>query len=123
MKRTIVTLVTFLAMGGCSAEFAEAERDRLVAFAFPDPADRVGIAVVFPLESAGRYPKLMVTHFSDELTMQDVAQRVAGFCERQDFRDFTGRVLITHNNGTGTTTRDGKPRPLAGYTYACERSG
>ena len=89
---------------------------------FPDPVDRAGIAAVFPLESAGRYPKLMVTHFSDELTVQDVSQRVVGFCERQGFSDFTGRVGISDNNGTGTTTREGRTRPLAGHTFVCIRS-
>ena len=125
MKSVIVLLAATLALAGCapSPEAAKVRRDQLIAQVFPDPADRQGIDLAFPLESGGVYSTVEIGYFSDELGPQDVALRVSDFCKRQAPGRHTGQVAIRKDLGSGMRTMpDGRSRPVRSMIYTCVRA-
>lgn len=77
-----------------------------MAKVFPQPADRQGLFLVFPLESGGLYDTLLITHFVDEVSGQEVVNRVARYCAGLGSSRLTGQAALVRELGTST-----RPRP------------
>ncbi|MEO0916065.1 MAG: hypothetical protein AAFY31_03660 [Pseudomonadota bacterium] len=122
MKKTLMLMLILPLVAACgggqdSATKAQ-KRAELNAQVFPDPADRQGMFLVFPLESGGFYRIAMTTWFTDEVSRGEVANRILGFCKRQDPR-FT-RLGVRRDNGPGTRTlHTGETKPTYSVTYEC----
>lgn len=122
MKKTltVMAVLPFLAAcgGGQDSAWKAENRANLNAKVFPNPADRQGIFLVFPLESAGVNRIAMTTWFSDEVSRADVANRILAFCKRQD-PDFN-RLGVRRDNGPGTRTlHTGETKATYTVTYEC----
>ncbi|MBO9445814.1 hypothetical protein [Ruegeria sp. R14_0] len=122
MKYFAATIIAAIALTGCSVDpqAAATRRAALVQTVFPNPADRQGIDLAFPLESGGIYKTLEVGFFPDEVTETEVRGRVASFCARQNSARLTGGVAIKKDLGINNRTQaDGSVRPVHQIFYSC----
>ena len=109
-----------LALGACvSEETASAKRGQLIDRAFPDPADREGIFLVFPMDSGGSIETVEVIWLTDVLGQGEVVRRVQGFCARNGGVGASGEVGIKRDIGATTVTVDGQPRPARQVFFSC----
>lgn len=122
MKHIVFLVAAASALAACSVD-PKAAADRravLVQGAFPNPADRQGIDLVFPLESGGVYKTIEVGFFPDEVSEAEVRRRVEGFCARQNSARLTGRAAIKKDLGINNRTQaDGSVRPVRQIFYSC----
>lgn len=122
----ILLCAALLAVAGCasSPEAAKANRDALIKQVFPNPADRTGIDLAFPLESGGLYKNIEIGYFTAEVSEATVRKRVSGFCLRQDSARLTGQVAVRKDSGLSVrTTLDGQKKQVRTIWYRCvERS-
>jgi len=118
MKLLFPALACALALSACGAnpERAAERRADLNAKIFPNPADRQGIYLAFPLESAG-IVNLLLTHDANMVGRADVSQRVAAFCRRQNNDRLTGGVGVKGEPRTDTKSIPG--RVLVTTNYRC----
>ncbi len=117
-----VALFTALLVAGCAASPEQAARNRaaLTDKVFPDPADRQGVFLTFPLESAGVYNTLEVLWFPDQVTQGEIVRRVQGFCLRQGTTRFSGKVGIKKDLGTkAVTLANGQKKMARGAFFSC----
>ncbi len=77
MKTIIVSaLAAVLLLGACaSPEHAAKNRSAHMAKLLPNPADRNGIFLIFPLKRS-----LLVTYFPSQVSEAQIMQRVQRFC-------------------------------------------
>jgi hypothetical protein len=106
LMKTNTMIALFLggmSLAACSVDpqAAQARRDAINLTVFPDPADRQGIEMTFPLESAGVYRTLEVVWRPEQVSFSEVTRRVQGFCLRQNSDWLTGQV------GLKTEVKDG----------------
>ena len=115
----MVALLTACGGGQDSAGKAE-RRAALNAQVFPDPADRQGIFLVFPLESGGVYGNASVSWYTNEVSRAEVESRMRRFCKRQD-PSFRG-IGVRRDSGPGTRTlHTGETKPIYTVWYKCLR--
>ena len=94
------TLAAAFLSGCVSEETASARRETLIEQVFPDPLDRQGIYLAFPLESAGGLGKLEIVWLRDQVTEAEILRRVAGACSRRPVPGYTGQVAIAKDIGS-----------------------
>lgn len=122
MKRLVPLLACALALSACGVdpERAAERRADLNAKIFPNPADRDGIVLAFPLESGGIYPTLLVTYDPARVGRSEVSRRVEGFCRRQNSDRLTGQVGVKGEPRSGTQTLpNGQKNPVTTINYRC----
>ncbi|MEM7718346.1 MAG: hypothetical protein AAF222_04025 [Pseudomonadota bacterium] len=122
MKKAIVIMAMLPLLAACGggqdSEWKAQNRASLNAAVFPDPADRQGIFLVFPLESGGVNRIAMTTWFSSEVSRAEVANRILAFCKRED-PSFT-RLGVRRDSGPGTRTLyTGETKATYSVTYEC----
>lgn len=126
MKLLVPFLACALALSACGVdpERAAERRADLNAKVFPNPSDRDGIVLAFPLESGGIYKTLLVTYDPAELGRSEVTRRVEGFCRRQNTARLTGQVGVKGEPKSGNQTlANGQTKPVVTINYRCiERS-
>lgn len=121
MKISIALLTCAVALSACGTdpERASERRADLNAKIFPNPADREGVVLAFPLESGG-ISNLLLSYDSAQLTQAEATRRVAGFCQRQNSPRLTGQVGIKGKPKEGTRTLpDGRVSPVVSINYRC----
>ncbi len=122
MKLLLPFLACVLALSACGVdpERAAERRADLNAAIFPDPADRAGVILAFPLESGGIYSALLVTYDPAQLGRAELSRRVEGFCRRQNSPRLTGQVGVKGEPRTGSYTHpSGQKRPAETLNYRC----
>ncbi|MFK7752669.1 MAG: hypothetical protein AB8B51_08975 [Sedimentitalea sp.] len=78
-----------------SPEQAAVNRSELMQKLFPDPNDRAGLHLVFPIDRSA-----LVTHYPNQISDAQAMQKVAGYCQRT----FLGSTLvITRESEPGST--------------------
>ena len=121
MKITVALLTCAVALSACGTnpERSAERRANLNASIFPNLADREGVVLAFPLESAGLY-NLLLTYDPAKLSQAEASRRVAGFCQRQNSSRLTGQVGIKGEPKPGSQTLpDGRVRPVVTTNYRC----
>lgn len=122
MRTMIGTLfaAACIALSGCVSEEAAADRRAvLIEQAFPNPADRQGIFLVFPLEAGGTYSKVEIVWFTDVVGQTEIVRRVQGFCSRNGSSRFNGQVGIERDLGTQTISTTAGPRQARQVFFRC----
>lgn len=125
MKSLTFALIASLALTACSVspENAQIRRDALMEQVFPSPADRQGVFMAFPLESAGIYPTIEMVYFTQDVSEAEIVDRVSRFCSGQGER-LTGNVSVRKDLGYRTVnTLDGQTRQVRDVFYNCEKRG
>lgn len=123
MKYIAPLLACAVALSACGAdpERSAERRADLNAKIFPNPADRDGVVLAFPLESGGLY-NLLLTYDPAQLSRSEASSRVSGFCARQNSARLTGQVGIKGDPKAGTQTLpDGRVKPVVTANYRCIR--
>lgn len=121
LTQTLGLILPALMLAGCggpdTAEKAE-RRAAINAQVFPDPADRQGILLAFPLESGGIYPTLLLDWYPDQVSQQVVTGRVFKYCKGQR-ASFTG-VGIKNDYGSKTATlHTGETKTVRSVMFRC----
>ena len=107
-------------LSGCvSEEGATERRGNLIAQIFPEPLDRQGLFLAFPLESGGGLGSLEVIWFESEVTQGEVVHRGQGACARTPTPGFTGQVGIAKDLGTTTIDTTSGPRTARQVFFKC----
>lgn len=118
MKQLIKLSVLFMmALSACSVDPQKAgERWRLdIENIFPDPADRKGIYLAFPIADG---LTVELVYFADEVSEATLGSRMARYCSR-----FQSGASI-HKRGFESTRPDsnGNVRPVKQIYYSCVTS-
>ncbi|MEP4404428.1 MAG: hypothetical protein ABJ370_08655 [Paracoccaceae bacterium] len=117
---TVAAVLTVLSGCAVDPQVAAERRANLMAQVFPEPADRQGLYLVFPLESGGLYDTLLITHFEEEVSRAQVVDRVARYCARLGSSRLTGQAALVNQLGTSTRTRpDGRTAAVFEGRYDC----
>ena len=113
------TAALLTACGTSQDNAGKAERRAaLTAEVFPNPADRQGIFLVFPLESAGVYRRASVSWYSKEVSRAEIERRMRAFCKRQD--PAFARLGVRRDSGPGTRTlHTGETKAIYTVWYDC----
>ncbi len=122
MNKILVMMGLMIALVACTPnpEAAAEGRANLIAKIFPDPADRQGLYLVFPLESGGLYDTLLITHFQDEVGQAEVVRRVANYCAGLGSSRLTGQASVVKQMETSTRPRpDGTTGTTLAARYDC----
>ncbi|HLQ20110.1 MAG TPA: hypothetical protein VK146_14130 [Tabrizicola sp.] len=107
-------------LAACVSEEGAAERrGNLIAQIFPDPLDRQGIFLAFPLESGGGLGSIEIIWFESEVTQGEVVRRVQGACARTPTAGFDGQVGIRKDLGTTTIDTTSGPRSARQVFFQC----
>ena len=73
-----IAVIGALALSACvSPEQAAVNRADFMTKVFPDPVDRHGIHLVYPMKRS-----LLVSYYPSEISEWDVMHRLSGFCMR-----------------------------------------
>lgn len=113
-------LAASLTLSACVSEEGAAERrGNLIAQIFPDPLDRQGIFLAFPLESGGGLGTIEIIWFESEVTQGEVVRRVQGACARTPAPGFDGQVGIRKDLGTTTIDTASGPRTARQVFFQC----
>lgn len=120
MKPLLLAAATGGLLAGCvSEEAASDRRANLIEQVFPDPLDRQGIYLAFPLESGGGLGKLEIVWFSDAVPQAEIERRVQGACSRRPVAGYSGQVGIAKDIGIQTLeTSDGR-RTVRQVFFSC----
>lgn len=102
-----------------SEEGAADRRGNLIAQIFPDPLDRQGLFLAFPLESGGGLGSIEIIWFENEVTQGEVVRRVQGACARTPTPGFTGQVGISKDLGTTSIDTATGPRTARQVFFKC----
>jgi Flp pilus assembly protein TadG len=113
------TLAAALLSACVSEEGAADRRGNLIAQIFPDPLDRQGIFLAFPLESGGGLGSLEIIWFPDQVTEGEVVARVQGACARTPTPGYTGQVGISKDLGTTSIDTTTGPRTARQVFFKC----
>ena len=109
-----------LSLSACVSEEGAADRrGNLIAQIFPDPLDRQGLFLAFPLESGGGLGSIEIIWFESEVTQGEVVRRVQGACARTPTPGFTGQVGISKDLGTTSIDTTTGPRTARQVFYKC----
>ncbi len=125
MKILLSSLAAAVVLTACTVnpQKAEVRRNAFIQRAFPNPADQRGLDLFIPLESAGIYPTLQISYFTQEVSEPEVRRRAASFCARQNSPRLTGQAVIERDIGYGTRTIPGRPaRQIRTIFYSCVKS-
>jgi hypothetical protein len=107
-------------LSGCvSEEGAAARRGNLIAQIFPDPLDRQGILLAFPLESGGGLGTLEIVWSADAVPQDEIIRRVQGACARTPTPGFSGQVGISRDLGTTVVKTPEGPRNARQVFFKC----
>lgn len=107
-------------LSACVSEEGAAERrGNLIAQIFPDPLDRQGLFLAFPLESGGGLGSIEIIWFDSEVTQGEVVRRVQGACARTPTPGFTGQVGISKDLGTTSIDTSTGPRTARQVFFKC----
>jgi hypothetical protein len=121
LKAVLAATLSAALLSGCvSEEVATDRRGNLIAQVFPDPSDRQGIFLAFPLESAGGLGKLEIVWFPDEVSQNEVVRRVQAACSRSPVAGFTGQVGIAKDFGTAAINTPSGPRNARQVFFSCQ---
>ena len=100
----IILAVVLLTVAGCASPEQRTERRAaLNAQVFPNPADREGLLLAYPIESGGFLRTVLVDYIDDQVTTAEMARRVSGFCAAQGL---SGQVTIKGDLGVERVTLD-----------------
>lgn len=114
----VLAATTFLS--GCVSEEGAAERrGNLIAQIFPDPLDRQGMFLAFPLESGGGLGSLEIIWFPDEVTQDEITRRVQGACARTPVARYSGQVGIGKDLGSTTIDTSAGQRTARQVFFRC----
>ncbi|WP_019954539.1 hypothetical protein [Yoonia vestfoldensis] len=122
MKRIATISVILTLLSGCAVDpqAAAERRENLMVSVFPQAADRQGLFLVFPLESGRLYDTLLITHFVDEVSRQEVVNRVARYCAGLGSPRLSGQATLVRELGTATRPRsDGTQGTTLEARYDC----
>lgn len=113
MKKVLFVVLAGLALAACTPEAAKKNREALIAEFFPDPADRVGLELVFPVND-GR--KLEIIYNPAVVSQETVMERAAKHCANRFEKD----VSLTKGPTEGTRTlEDGTKIPMIQNWIKC----
>jgi hypothetical protein len=113
------TLAAAFLSGCVSDETASARRASLIEQVFPDPLDRQGIYLAFPLESGGGLGKLEIVWLRDQVTEAEILRRVAGACARRPVAGYTGQAGISKDIGSQSMQTDQGLRTVRQVFFSC----
>lgn len=120
LKPLIVSAAAVGLLAGCvSPEGAADRRGNLIAQIFPDPLDRQGLFLAFPLESGGGLGSIEMIWFPDDVTQGEVVRRVQGACARTPTPGFSGQVGISKDLGTTSIDTTTGPRTARQVFFKC----
>ena len=122
MKNKILPALALLGCIGCAIDpqAAAERRANLMEKVLPDPADRQGLHLVFPMESAGLYDTLLITHYTQEVSRAEVLRRVTNYCRGIGSPRLTGEaVLVREISSSPVTIADGSQKPAFEGRYDC----
>lgn len=109
-------------VAACAVDPQTAANNRAAmnAKVFPNPADRQGVYLTFPLESGGVIKKVEVIWHPDEVSQGEIVSRVQGFCRRQNSPRLSGKVGIHKDLGTrNVTLANGQSKPARAVFFEC----
>jgi hypothetical protein len=107
-------------LSGCVSEDGAADRrGNLIAQIFPDPLDRQGLFLAFPLESGGGLGSIEIVWFESEVTQSEVVRRVQGACARTPTPRFNGQVGVSKDLGSTTIDTATGPRTARQVFFKC----
>ncbi|MCU0904001.1 MAG: hypothetical protein MUE83_09020 [Tabrizicola sp.] len=116
----VAALAASTFLSGCVSEEGAAERrGNLIAQIFPEPLDRQGMFLAFPLESGGGLGSIEIIWFQDEVTQGEIVRRVQGACARTPTPGFNGQVGISRDLGTTTIDTATGPRAARQVFFKC----
>ncbi|GAW35304.1 hypothetical protein RA2_02365 [Roseovarius sp. A-2] len=96
--RVIMFVVIGLAISACSAPDPQTAYDRrqaVMADLMPDPADRAGLDLVFPIYSRNDIKSFIVEYFPNQVSADTVVARLAKVCgARNQFIGADGQAFI-----------------------------
>ncbi len=115
MKLKYVALAGMIALvSACNVDPQKAHdrRQVLMAKVFPNPADRQGLHLAFPIDSG-----LQVVYFPNQVGQKAVDRRVAGHCQRIGAP--TLKISQAPTSGTSTIA-SGQQVPSVTVWYDCD---
>ncbi|WP_425091279.1 hypothetical protein [Tropicimonas sp. S265A] len=121
-RRLITLLAVTATLAGCAVDphAAADRRAALTSKVFPEPYDRQGVFMTFPMESGGLYRVLEVIWYPSEVTEFEITRRVEGFCRRQNTQRLNGQVGVRKDLGTSTRTLpDGQVKTVRQVFFEC----
>lgn len=103
-----------LALSACNPDpqAAYERRQALIKQSFPNPADRHGLHLVFPVSSA-----LEVIYFPAQVSQSAIDRRVAGYCQRLGKPKATVKKAPAPSRAT---LADGSQVPAVTVWYDCD---
>lgn len=109
------------AVAGCSVDpqAAAERRDNLMERVFPNPADRQGLFLAFPLESGGRVPLMEIIYFVEDVSEAEVLARMGRFCAGQSASWTNGATIDRELGPQDLTLANGQVRPGRAFFLRC----
>ncbi len=109
------------ACGTADPQAAQERRDARIAAIYPDPADRTGIYLAFPLESFGFMSTVEVVYAPDEVTENAVISRTSKHCAKYAERsNVSGQAYVRKRGNDGTRTdENGQERAVRQVFLTC----
>ncbi|WP_342076769.1 hypothetical protein [Yoonia sp. SS1-5] len=101
MKRHLVTALAFAGLAACAVDpqAVTERRADLMERLFPDPTDREGLYLVFPIRTGGLNRTLLITHYVDTVSREEVLRRVARYCAGLGSAELTGEARLVKDLG------------------------
>ena len=118
MLRSLIISSTLIALTACagSPEDRAERRNNLISAVFPNPSDREGVILAFPIGDIGRV--LEMSFIEAEVSEAEIASRVSRYCAAQS--GLSGDVSIREDRGSKEVTLpDGRTVQLRNIVYNC----